>query len=103
MLKDKAEPIGIGNTLDEEVCLGTVINDAAIDTFEQAAAEARKNCNVVTGGERITDGDLGRGNFVQPTVVEVPLDSWIWQKELFVPFVSVAPFEELEEAIELSN
>ena len=26
----------------------------------------------MTGGERVTEGDLGRGLFVQPTIVEVP-------------------------------
>jgi hypothetical protein len=50
-----------------------------------------KNGNVVTGGQRITEGELGKGLFVEPTVVEAPDDSWIWKKELFVPFVAVAP------------
>ena len=43
------------------------------------------------------------GLFVEPTVVEAPDDSWIWKKELFVPFVAVAPFDELDEAIEKAN
>jgi len=58
---------------------------------------------VITGGERITDGDLGRGLFVQPTIVEAPDDSWLWTKELFVPFVAVAPFDELGDAIDKGN
>ena len=58
---------------------------------------------IVTGGQRITEGDFGRGLFVEPTVVEVPEDSWLWRKELFVPFVAVAPFDELDEAIEKAN
>src|SRR6266487_1778365 len=41
--------------------------------------------------------------FVEPTVVEVPDDSWIWKKELFVPFVAVAPFDELGAAIDKAN
>ena len=40
---------------------------------------------------------------VQPTVAEVPLDSWIWRKELFVPFVSVAPIDSLDEGLKLAN
>ena len=62
-----------------------------------------KNGTLVTGGERITEGDLGRGLFVEPTVVEAPDDSWLWKKELFVPFVAVAPFDELDDAIEQAN
>jgi len=58
---------------------------------------------VVTGGNRLTQGDLGRGLFVEPTVVEAPDDSFIWHKELFVPFVAVAPFDELDDAIDRAN
>ena len=36
-------------------------------------------------------------------VVEVPDDNWIWKRELFVPFVAVAPFDELDDAIEKAN
>jgi 1-pyrroline-5-carboxylate dehydrogenase len=102
-LKEKTERITPKNPLERDGYLSPVINDDALATFEQAAAEAKKNGTIVTGGERITDGELGKGNFVQPTVVEVPEDSWIWKKELFVPFVAVAPFDELDEAIEKAN
>ncbi|MEX2275709.1 MAG: aldehyde dehydrogenase family protein [Actinomycetota bacterium] len=102
-LKEKTEQIAVGDPLERDVFLGPVINQAAIDTYEKASDEARKNGEIVTGGERITDGDLARGNFVRPTVAEVPLDSWLWGTELFVPFVTVAPFDELDEAIELAN
>jgi 1-pyrroline-5-carboxylate dehydrogenase len=91
------------NPIERDAYLSPVINDDALETFERAAAEAKKNGTVVTGGERITDGELAKGNFVQPTVVEVPEDSWIWKEELFVPFVAVAPFDELDEAIEKAN
>jgi len=74
-----------------------------MDTFEEAAEEARKNGNIVTGGQRITEGELGKGLFVEPTVVEAPDESWIWKKELFVPFVAVAPFDELNDAIQKAN
>jgi 1-pyrroline-5-carboxylate dehydrogenase len=102
-LKTKAEKIKVGNPVERDVYLGPVINEAALDTFEEASGEARKNGTIVTGGQRITEGEFARGLFVEPTVVEVPEDSWIWKRELFVPFVAVAPFEELDEAIERAN
>jgi len=40
---------------------------------------------------------------VQATVAEVPEDSWIWKKELFVPFVVVAPYDHLDDAIAKAN
>ncbi len=103
LLKEKTEKIKVGDPLERDTFLGPIINEDAMETFEQASAEAKKNGNVVTGGERITDGDLGRGLFVRPTIVEAPDDSWLWEKELFVPFVAVAPFDELDEAIDKAN
>ncbi len=102
-LKEKTEAIHVGDPLRKENWLGPVIDEGAVATFEEASAEAKKNGTVITGGERLTDGELARGNYVAPTVVEVPLDSWIWKKELFVPFVSVAPYDDLGEAIRMAN
>ncbi len=102
-LKAKTEKIKIGDPIERDVYLGPVINGSAVRTFEEAVDEARKNGTVVTGGEVLTDGDLARGNFVQPTVVEVPADNWLFEKELFVPFVAVAPVDSLDEGIRLSN
>jgi 1-pyrroline-5-carboxylate dehydrogenase len=103
LLKQKTEKIKVGNPLERDVYLGPIINEPAMETFEEAAEEARKNGNIVTGGQRITEGDLGRGLYVEPTIVEVPEDNWIWKKELFVPFVAVGAFDELDEAIEKAN
>jgi len=102
-LKEKTEKVKIGDPLDRDVYLGPVIDESAVSTFEEATDEAKKNGTVITGGERLTEGAFGKGTFVEPTVVEVPLDSWIWKKELFVPFVSVAPYDDFDEAIRLAN
>jgi 1-pyrroline-5-carboxylate dehydrogenase len=103
LLKTKTEAIKIGNPLDKDVYLGPVINESAVETFERASEEARKSGRIITGGERLTDGDFARGTYVQPTVVEVPKDNWLFKEELFVPFTAVAPVDSLDEAIELAN
>jgi 1-pyrroline-5-carboxylate dehydrogenase len=46
---------------------------------------------------------MARGNFVAPTVVEVPKDHRLFKDELFVPLVAVAPVDSLDEGIRLSN
>jgi 1-pyrroline-5-carboxylate dehydrogenase len=102
-LRRKTSGIKVGNPLEKDVYLGPVINQAAIETFEKAAAEAKKNGRLVVGGERIAEGDMARGNYVQPTVAEAPLDSWLWKEELFVPFVTVAPIDSLDEGLKLAN
>ena len=102
-LKTKTEAIKIGDPTRRDVYLGPVINDAAVETYDRAVEAARKDGSVVTGGERLTEGDYAKGTFVRPTVVEVPTDHWLFKEELFVPFVAVAPIDSLDEGIRLSN
>jgi len=103
LLKTKTEKITPKNPLDRDAYLSPVIDEAAVERFEKAVAEAEANGRVITGGHRITDGDLGRGTFVEPTVVEAPEDSYVWTQELFAPYVVVGKFDELDDAIKRSN
>ncbi|HEY1330023.1 MAG TPA: aldehyde dehydrogenase family protein [Actinomycetota bacterium] len=102
-LVEKAAKLKVANPMDRDTYTGPVINEGAVETFERAAAEAKKNGTVLLGGDRIDEGDLARGNFVQPTIAELPADSWVWKEELFVPFVAVAPVDSLDEAMKLAN
>ena len=56
----------------------------------EAVAEAAARGRVVTGGRRLTEGRLARGNYVLPAVVEAPPDSFIWRRELFAPILAVS-------------
>jgi 1-pyrroline-5-carboxylate dehydrogenase len=84
--------------------MGPVVDRKAVDRFREAVAEVKSSGGeVLAGGEVLGKGDLARGNFVEPTVVAAPRDSWVWSKELFMPFVTVGPVDSLDEAIDLSN
>ncbi|MFB3739725.1 MAG: aldehyde dehydrogenase family protein, partial [Candidatus Velamenicoccus archaeovorus] len=48
LLKDKTEKIKVGDPLEKEIYLGPVIDEHAVATFEEAAAEAKKNGRIVT-------------------------------------------------------
>lgn len=99
----KTKETSVGNPLEAGVYVGPVIDAAAVERFESAAAQAQEEGRVITGGARIQEDELARGNFVEPTVVEVPIDSGIWRDELFVPLVAVHPVDSLEQALELAN
>ncbi len=104
ILVEKTEKIRLGNPLDRDVYLGPVIDEDAVAKYEQAVADVRAAGGaVLTGGERITEGDLARGNFLKPTVVEAPLHHRVFTEELFVPIVAVAPVDSIDEALKLSN
>ena len=102
-LVERTRAIAVGNPLDRGVYLGPVIDHDAVARFESAVAEARRTGQVFVGGARLTDGELGRGNYVEPTVVEVPRDSALWSTELFVPLIAVTPVDSLDEAFALAN
>src|SRR5918997_946358 len=103
LLREKTERIATGDPLRKDVYMGPVIFSESVKRFEDAVDEARRSGKVLAGGERITEGDSARGNFVKPTVVEVPRSSHLWTKELFLPFVAVAPIDSLDEALDDAN
>src|SRR5207302_1248640 len=68
LLVEKASKLKVGNPTERDTYTGPVINDKAVQTFQRAVEDVRSGGGtVLLGGERITEGDLGRGNFVQPT------------------------------------
>jgi 1-pyrroline-5-carboxylate dehydrogenase len=100
----RTKEIQVGEPTRAEVFMGPVIDRGAVDRFKKAVAEVADNGGeVLAGGAVIEEGDLARGNFVEPTVVTAPLHSWIWREELFLPFVAVTKVSGLEEGLKLSN
>jgi 1-pyrroline-5-carboxylate dehydrogenase len=104
MLVEKTEQLTIGDPIYRQNWLGPVIDQKAVDRHQQAASEARRDGKVYIGGERLTDGDLARGFFVEPTVVgDLPASHRLFQDELFVPFTAVQAVDSLDEALRLAN
>jgi 1-pyrroline-5-carboxylate dehydrogenase len=103
-LVEATEKLRVGNPLDKETFMGPIIDKSAVERFEKAVAEVKSSGGeILTGGVVLTEGELGKGNYVQPTVVTAPLESWIWTDELFMPFVAVAKVKSLDEGLALSN
>lgn len=103
-LVERTTEVKVGRPAEADVFMGPVIDREAVDRFKDAVAEVTSSGGqVLAGGEVIEEGDFARGNFVQPTVVTAPDDSWIWTKELFVPFVAVTKVSDLEEGLKRSN
>jgi 1-pyrroline-5-carboxylate dehydrogenase len=100
----KTEAIKVGDPLDQDVYMGPVIDQQAVARFQEAVAEVKSSGGtVLAGGDVLKDGDLGRGNFVEPTVVTAPETSWVWDRELFLPLVAVMPVGDLDEALARAN
>ena len=104
LMVEKTAALTVGDPLVRSNWMGPVIDQRAVDRFEQASTEARRDGAVFVGGERLTDGGLERGFFVEPTIVgNLPADHRLFVDELFAPFTAVAPVDSLDDAIRLSN
>jgi len=103
LLVEKTEKITIGNPIPRENWLGPIVDAKAVARHQGAVAEARRDGRVFTGGEHLTDGDLARGFYVEPTVVGLPATHRLFRDELFAPFTAVAKVDSLDEALALSN
>jgi 1-pyrroline-5-carboxylate dehydrogenase len=102
-LKAKADALVVGDPTDRNVYMGPVINAASVARFEKAAAAAAADGTIHAGGAVLRDHNLAHGFFVAPTIVEVPHDHWIERDELFLPFVCVSAFDDLDDAMARVN
>jgi 1-pyrroline-5-carboxylate dehydrogenase len=102
-LLEKTRAIRTGDPSERDVFFGPVINQRAVERFERAVSQASREGTILLGGSRLRGGVFDRGLFVAPTIAELPLDSSLFRDELFVPFLAVAPVENLDEAIRQTN
>lgn len=103
-LAAKTREVKVGDPTESGVLVGPVIDRDAVARFERAVEQVRESGGeIIVGGNVLTDGELAKGNFVEPTVVDAPLDSWVWKEELFLPFIAVTRVSDLGEGLALSN
>ncbi len=104
---ENARSLIIGDPRDEWTDVGAVISArhrAKIEEYvELAKAEGG---TILTGGERPADlpARCRDGFFVAPTVITgLPMGCRVNQEEIFGPVVTVTPFRDEEEAVQLAN
>jgi 1-pyrroline-5-carboxylate dehydrogenase len=104
LLVEKTEKLVVGDPLPRTAFLGPVIDERAVNRHQQAVADARRDGTVFTGGEHLTDGDLSRGFYVEPTVVGgLAPEHRLFRDELFAPFTAVAAVDSLDQALQYAN
>ncbi|QZP22730.1 aldehyde dehydrogenase family protein [Pseudomonas sp. DR208] len=99
----RAEAIRVANPFADDVEMGALINrtqyQRVLGHIQRAIADGAR---LLCGGER--PADLPKGFFIRPTVfTDVPLDSALWNAEIFGPVLCVRRFTSEAEAIALAN
>jgi 1-pyrroline-5-carboxylate dehydrogenase len=102
-LIEKTRAIRMGDPSERDVFFGPVINERALQRYEGAVAQTRKEGTIILGGKRLSGGIFDRGHFVAPTIARLPLDSTLFREELFAPFLAIGEVSSLDEAITETN
>jgi acyl-CoA reductase-like NAD-dependent aldehyde dehydrogenase len=97
----KAEQLKVGNPLDPETQVGSLISPEHRERVHGFVEQGRhEGAEVVSGGEI----DDGKGAFYPPTVLAgVESSMIVAQEEIFGPVVTVIPFEDERDAIRIAN
>jgi aldehyde dehydrogenase (NAD+) len=100
----KIERLIAGHGLDNPD-LGPIISEKQLQIIlDYMEIAKQEGLDIVTGGHRITEGDLSKGSFMKPTIIRgVQSHHRLAQEEVFGPILSVLTFETVEEAIQLAN
>ena len=100
-----SKSLKIGHGLDESTDIGPLVSQEQIKRVTGYLQLGRQEgARVLSGGERVAEGELARGFFVRPTVfADARNDMQIAQEEIFGPVVSVIPFRDVEDVVRQGN
>lgn len=103
MVVEKTGRIVVGDPADESTDMGPLISDKMVKAMENFVKDSVERGGAVLHG----GGRLQRpGFFFQPTVVKFDsgwINARVLKEEVFGPVLPIAPFDTVEEAVELAN
>ncbi len=104
-LRSRAAAMRIGDPMDPATQVGALISAEHMEKVLGFIARGRaQGARLLTGGARVTSGDLANGYFVAPTVFDGCHDDMdIVRQEIFGPVMSVLQFAEEDEVIARAN
>ena len=83
-----AQQLKVGNPEQRDVFMGPLYTPEAAVRFRESVKAAERDGKVIFGG-RFIDGVAG-GDYVQPTLVEVPQGHALTREEQFLPMLGIA-------------
>jgi betaine-aldehyde dehydrogenase len=95
----------IGDPMDPDTQVGALVSEQHMHKVLSYIDRGRvEGARVLTGGARVTSGELAKGYFIAPTVFDNCRDDMsIVREEIFGPVMSILEFEDEQEVIERAN
>jgi len=75
-LLDRTRSLRIGDPSERDVFFGPVINADAVKKFVRAVAQAKKDGEILIGGERLRGDRFDQGHYVAPTIARLLGVKW---------------------------
>ncbi len=101
----RTKELTVGNPLREKTKVGAIVSKPHFDkilSYIQLAQE--EGGTILCGGNAIRPEGVENGLYIQPTIIEgLPNNCRTNQEEIFGPVVTIMPFEDDDEALELAN
>jgi acyl-CoA reductase-like NAD-dependent aldehyde dehydrogenase len=97
--------VKVGLPWEKDTQMGAIVNAEQLEKILAYVEVGRKEgAKVACGGARITDGGLGKGCFMQPTILAgVTNKMRVAQEEIFGPVVDFIKFKTEAEVIAMAN
>ena len=105
-LVKRLKQVKIGDPLDEETDMGTIINRSQFDKVCSYIEDGigQPGARVIIGGMPPTEGPLSQGYYVEPTIFADAGHDWrISKEEIFGPVLSAIPWKDEEDVIRMAN
>jgi acyl-CoA reductase-like NAD-dependent aldehyde dehydrogenase len=104
-ITEKFKSVKVGLPWEEDTMMGSIISENQLKQVLECVETGRKEgAKLVTGGARVTEGELAKGSFLSPTIfADVDNSMEIAQQEIFGPVVCVIKFKDEDEVISMAN
>lgn len=84
--------------------MGAQVNRKQLNGILSYVDIGRKEGEILAGGTAITEGELGKGCFMRPTLIAVKNNkARVAQEEIFGPVATVVKFNDVDEVIAMAN
>jgi acyl-CoA reductase-like NAD-dependent aldehyde dehydrogenase len=104
-VRRRTATLRLGQPLDDATDVGAMIHEGHLDAvLANIEGGVSEGADVVSGGQRGSGGDLDRGLFVEPTVLDrITPAMAAFHREIFGPVLTVTRFTTTGHALELAN